>query len=177
MMKNVVKAVVTTARAADSMMMSVRAVVLMMTNRVNAVSTMTTVHVADLMMKTDHVAVSMMTNLAENAVSTTVLAADLMMMSVHAVASMTTSRVSAVSKMMIDRVVGLMTTVRDVVLRMMTDRVADSMMTVRVVATAALMTVPVVDSRMKKSRVVAVRVMFARKTRCTTARKPLAKSA
>jgi stringent starvation protein B len=79
--------------------------------------------------------------------------------------------------MMIDRAVGLMTTVQDVVLRMMIDRVADSTKTAHVAATAALTTVRVAVSRMKKNRVVVARAMSARKTRCTTVRKPLAKSA
>jgi hypothetical protein len=77
----------------------------------------------------------------------------------------------------IDRAVGLTMNVPAVVLKMMIARVADSMMTVHVVATAALTTVRVAVSRMKKNRVVVARAMSARKTRCTTARKPLAKSA
>jgi hypothetical protein len=45
------------------------------------------------------------------------------------------------------------------------------------VEAAASTTVRAAASMMKKNRVVAARVMSARKTRCTTARKPLAKSA
>jgi hypothetical protein len=85
-------------------------------------------------------------------------AADSMMKSVRAVVSMTTNRVSAVSVTMTVHVAALTTT----------DRVE---------ATAVSKTVRAVVSRTKKSRAVAARAMFARKTRCTTVRKPLAKSA
>jgi hypothetical protein len=70
--------------------------------------------------------------------------------------------------MMINRVVDLTKTVRVVVL----------MKTILVVATAVLTTVlaTVAATMTKKNHVVAARAMSARKTRCTTARKPLAKS-
>jgi hypothetical protein len=87
---------------------------------------------------------------------------------------------------MIDRVVGLtMTsvpavvltkTVQDVVLMTMSVPVVDSMMSVRAGATAVSTTVRAAATMTKKNRAVAARVMSARKTRCTTARKPLAKS-
>ena len=105
LMTNTVKAVVTTVLAADSTMTSVRAVVLMTTSRVSAVSMMTTVHVADLTTKKGRAAVLMMTNLVANAVSKTVPAADSIMTSVPAVASMTTNRVSVVFMTTIGRVV------------------------------------------------------------------------
>jgi hypothetical protein len=80
--------------------------------------------------------------------------------------------------MTINRVADLTTTVQDVVLKMMSVLVVALMMTDRVVATVVSMTVPVAAVlRMKKSHAVVVRAMSARKTRCTTARKPLARSA
>jgi hypothetical protein len=80
--------------------------------------------------------------------------------------------------MTIDRDANSMMSAQDAVSKMMTDHVVDLTTTVRVVATAASMTVPVtVVLRMKRNRVVAVRAMSAKKTRCMTVRKPLAKSA
>jgi hypothetical protein len=55
--------------------------------------------------------------------------------------------------------------------------VVDSMKTVPVVVTVVLTTVPVAALMTKRNLVGAARVMFARKTRFTTARKLLAKSA
>jgi hypothetical protein len=79
--------------------------------------------------------------------------------------------------MTIDRVVDSMTSVPVADSKTKIDRAVVLMTTDRVVATAVSMTVPAVVSKTKKSRVVAVRAMSARKTRCTTARRPLVKSA
>jgi hypothetical protein len=76
-----------------------------------------------------------------------------------------------------DRVAVSMTSALAVDLMMRKDHVVVSTMTVRVVATAALTIVPIAVSMTKRNPVVAARAMSARKTRCTTARKPLAKSA
>jgi hypothetical protein len=77
----------------------------------------------------------------------------------------------------IDRAADLTTTVQDAVLTMMSVLAADLMMTDRVVEAAALTTVPVAAVlRMKRSHAVAARAMSARKTHCTTARKPLVRS-
>jgi hypothetical protein len=131
---------------------------------------MTTVRVAALTMMTDPVVVSMMTSrVSVVSVTTTVRAADLTMKTDPVVVSMTTSRVSAVSVTTIGRAAALtMTTVQDVAL----------MKTVPVVVAAlTTMTDPAAVSTTKKSRAVVARVMFARKTRCTTVRELLARFA
>jgi hypothetical protein len=58
-----------------------------------------------------------------------------------------------------------------------TAHAADLTTTNLVVATAVMTTVLVAVTMTKKNRAVAAKAMSARKTRCMTARKPLAKSA
>jgi hypothetical protein len=136
----------------------------------------TTVRVAALMMTAQGRVVLMMTNRVESDVSMTALAADLMMTSVLAVDSTTTSRVSVVSVMRIDRAADSMMT--GVVSKMRSVLVVALMMTDRVAATVVLTTVPVADVlRMKKNLVMAARAMSVRKTRCMIAREQRARFA
>jgi hypothetical protein len=70
-----------------------------------------------------------------------------------------------------------MTTIQDVALMMTSVRAVDLMTTARVAVAAASTTVPAAASTTRKNLAVAAKVTSARKTRCMTARKPLAKSA